>query len=98
MFKAMLVLITAMVFVVPSVKAEVDMSMYPHQLTVTAFYYSTTSIANNPTVVNWQRQFYTEQKCHDAEAATKATKVPRISGDSPTLVVYTTTCDPVVQH
>jgi len=94
-----LILITSLFFVTPSAaKAEVDWSMYPHQLTVIAFFSSTSTNPANLRTDTWQREFYTLQKCQEAEAATRATKVPRVSGDSATVVSYITYCDPVVQH
>lgn len=97
MFKSLLVLIIAMFFVTTPAQAT-DFSLYPHQLTVTAFYYSNSVTPATLNVATWQRQFYTLELCQAAEATTKATKVPRVSGGSSTLVSYTTSCDPVVQH
>jgi len=87
----------SMLFTLPA-KAEVDWSMYPHQLTVIAFFSSTSTSPATLRTDTWQREFYTLQKCQEAEATTRTTKVPRVSGDSATVVSYITYCDPVVQH
>lgn len=97
--KLFLTLVTLIFLAIPGMaKADADWSLYPHQLTVIAFYSSTAVTPATLRTDTWQRQFYTLQKCQEAEAITRATKVPRVSGDSATVVSYITYCDPVVQH